>query len=155
MPWGPVRAAFLPSSLVWQSLFLMLFSVCCCCRDGMARALPLLLLLALTLMDSSTAQRDCRVSGFKVKENFDKTRVNFFLSWISDVSPSSFSQATKSGFSSTSMFMFSFKSHRLQYWETEEVCDVATPPEMLDPDVPDKGILQKLKFNRLVSNCIV
>ncbi|XP_030344843.1 retinol-binding protein 4 isoform X1 [Strigops habroptila] len=45
--------------------------------DGMAhteRALPWLLLLALALLGSSTAQRDCRVSSFKVKENFDKNR---------------------------------------------------------------------------------
>ncbi|NXV58214.1 RET4 protein, partial [Molothrus ater] len=38
------------------------------------RALPWLLLLSLALMGSSTAERDCRVSSFKVKENFDKTR---------------------------------------------------------------------------------
>ncbi|XP_051472798.1 retinol-binding protein 4 [Apus apus] len=37
-------------------------------------ALPWLLLLALALLGSSTAERDCRVSSFKVKENFDKTR---------------------------------------------------------------------------------
>lgn len=75
-------------------------SVCCCCRDRMAhteRALPWLLLLALALLGSSTAERDCRVSSFKVKENFDKTRVNLLLSWICDVLPSSSSQATKSG----------------------------------------------------------
>ncbi|XP_030807000.1 retinol-binding protein 4 [Camarhynchus parvulus] len=54
----------------------------CCCglgttRDRMAHtesALPWLLLLSLALMGSSTAERDCRVSSFKVKENFDKTR---------------------------------------------------------------------------------
>lgn len=40
------------------------------------RALPWLLLLALALLGSSMAERDCRVSSFKVKENFDKTRVN-------------------------------------------------------------------------------
>ncbi|XP_068053755.1 retinol-binding protein 4 [Anomalospiza imberbis] len=47
------------------------------CLDRMAhteRALPWLLLLSLALMGSSTAERDCRVSSFKVKENFDKTR---------------------------------------------------------------------------------
>ncbi|XP_032550772.1 retinol-binding protein 4 isoform X1 [Chiroxiphia lanceolata] len=38
------------------------------------RALPWLLLLALALLGSTTAERDCRVSSFKVKENFDKTR---------------------------------------------------------------------------------
>uniref|UniRef100_A0A8C6J7Z3 Uncharacterized protein n=1 Tax=Melopsittacus undulatus TaxID=13146 RepID=A0A8C6J7Z3_MELUD len=38
------------------------------------RALSWLLLLALALLSSSTAQRDCRVSSFKVKENFDKNR---------------------------------------------------------------------------------
>ncbi|TRZ25452.1 hypothetical protein HGM15179_001511 [Zosterops borbonicus] len=38
------------------------------------RALPWLLLLSLALLSSSTAERDCRVSSFKVKENFDKTR---------------------------------------------------------------------------------
>ncbi|XP_062475431.1 retinol-binding protein 4 isoform X1 [Pezoporus occidentalis] len=38
------------------------------------RALSWLLLLALALLGSSTAQRDCRVSSFKVKENFDKNR---------------------------------------------------------------------------------
>ncbi|KAM4775202.1 retinol-binding protein 4 isoform 1-T1 [Cyanocitta cristata] len=54
----------------------------CCCglgttRDRMAhmeRALPWLLLLSLALLGSSTAERDCRVSNFKVKENFNKTR---------------------------------------------------------------------------------
>lgn len=57
----------------------MLFFVsCCCCRGRMAytrRALPCLLLLALTFLGSSMAERDCRVSSFKVKENFDKNRV--------------------------------------------------------------------------------
>lgn len=42
------------------------------------RALPWLLLLSLALVGSSTAERDCRVSSFKVKENFDKTRVNLY-----------------------------------------------------------------------------
>ncbi|KAI1236326.1 Retinol-binding protein 4 [Lamprotornis superbus] len=37
-------------------------------------ALPWLLLLSLALLGSGTAERDCRVSSFKVKENFDKTR---------------------------------------------------------------------------------
>ncbi|KAK2530498.1 Rbp4 [Columba guinea] len=40
----------------------------------MERALSYLLLLALALLGSSTAERDCRVSSFKVKENFDKSR---------------------------------------------------------------------------------
>lgn len=44
------------------------------------RALPWLLLLSLALLGSSTAERDCRVSSFKVKENFDKTRVNLLYS---------------------------------------------------------------------------
>lgn len=42
------------------------------------RALPCLLLLALTFLGSSMAERDCRVSSFKVKENFDKNRVKLF-----------------------------------------------------------------------------
>lgn len=38
-----------------------------------------LLLLALAFLGSSMAERDCRVSSFKVKENFDKNRVNLSL----------------------------------------------------------------------------
>lgn len=70
------------------------------------RALPWLLLLSLVLLGSSTAERDCRVSSFKVKENFNKTRVNLFSpgSVMSCITP--LSRLQNLAFSSTSVFTF-------------------------------------------------
>lgn len=73
------------------------------------RALPWLLLLSLALLSSSTAERDCRVSSFKVKENFDKTRVNLF-SPGSVMSCIALSRLQNLAFSSTSVVTF---HHRL------------------------------------------
>lgn len=70
------------------------------------RALPWLLLLALALLGSSTAERDCRVSSFKVKENFDKNRVNLLFSPGSVMSCIALSRLQNLAFSSTSVVIF-------------------------------------------------
>lgn len=75
------------------------------------RALPWLLLLSLALLSSSTAERDCRVSSFKVKENFDKTRVNLLFSPGPVMSCIALSRLQNLAFSSTSVV--TSQSHRL------------------------------------------
>lgn len=70
------------------------------------RALPWLLLLSLALLGISTAERDCRVSSFKVKENFDKNRVNLLFSSGSVMSCIALSRLQNLAFSSTSVVIF-------------------------------------------------
>jgi len=58
-------------------------------------------------------------------------------------------------FSSTSVFTFSLKVTGCNTEKQQKCVMLPTPPQMLDPDAFAEGILQKPRFSRLVSNCMV
>lgn len=129
MPWGPARAAFLPYPLVWQRLFLMLFSLCLLLlqgRDGSHGENSALAAAAGTGLagqhhggaglSSKQLQSQGELRQDQGKSSFPPGSVMSCLT--------SLPMLQNLTFNSTSVFTFSF-SHRQQYWETAEVCDVA------------------------------
>lgn len=58
-------------------------------------------------------------------------------------------------FSNTSVFTFSLEVTDCSTEKQQKCVMLPTPPQMLVPDASDEGILQKLRFSRLVSNCMV
>lgn len=58
-------------------------------------------------------------------------------------------------FSNASVFTFSLEVTDCNTEKQQKCVMLPTPPQMLVPDASDDGILQKLRFSRLVSNCMV